>query len=370
MSVPTPLPLNDPRLRSVENPEFVAGIIQINVDRRPWPESNSFDFGGDPRWLAGHQLLLPYETLPDGQLQPATALHFMAVFTDLEALWAWTLVLPGMTPPDAILGPMVTHAAIVDVADLQDRAHSSGVIDRIFVNPLGPAAADVKLPLLAERTSSLDTPGNETSKKRHLSKPRPVPGEGPVEISQRFLGDPLVHPSSRSGFREEVRSSYAKAEEVGLGGDPHKAAELYWSAGRSAQRASSPQLTGIAALGAARWLEAAGKTELAADKAKIAWVGLHYCVNQTWMHETLMALATLALKLGRNQSIFTRHDYMNYVAPLHALAEVAKRRSSDPRATELAKKADELVLRVSYELISSTGKKPGVPNEGEPAASV
>jgi hypothetical protein len=331
-------------------------MLQLHARPGSDPRTKSFDDASDPRWLAGHQVLVPYETLPNGEVVPATALYWLPVFSDTEALRAWMEVPPGMTPPGPLLGPVVTHAAIVEApSGLRALVSSTPTrtIDRILVNPMGPAATDAKLELLAERAGAVGEPASGLGPHHHLFGNHREPAVAPVEIEDRFLSDPLVSPSGRSALREEVRVSYAAAERAGIQGRCDEAAELYWSAGRKAERLGSVQVMSVAAARAARWLRAAGKLELAADKAKVGWAGMRLCANQTWMHDELVFLLDVALELGREQSIFTKHDYMGYIAPLHALAEALRGRSADPLAAELAKKANELVLRVTYDRIAT-----------------
>ena len=364
MPTPIPIPLDDPRLGGVESPDFVAGMLQLHARPGSDPRTKSFDDASDPRWLAGHQVLVPYETLPNGQVLPATALYWLPVFSDTEALRAWMEVPPGMTPPGPLLGPVVTHAAIVEApSGLQALVSSTPTrtIDRVLVNPMGPATTDVKLDLLAERAVSVGEPEPGAAPSRHVLGRRhhKEPGVEPVAIDERFLSDPLVHPSGRSAAREEVRSLYAEAERAGIQGRFDEAAELYWAAGRKAERLAAVQVMSIAAARAARMLKAAGKTELAADRLKVGWAGMRLCANQTWLYDELVFLVEIALELGRDQSVFTRHDYMDYVAPLHALSEAMRGRSADPVAAELAKRADDLCLRVSYDLVAT--KAPAKP---------
>ncbi len=359
--MPTPIPLDDPRLGGVENPDFVAGMLQLHARPGSDPRTKSFDDASDPRWLAGHRVLVPYETLPNGQVLPATALHWLPIFSDTEALRAWMEVPPGMTPPGPLLGPVVTHAAIVEApVELQELVRSVQALDRVLVNPMGPASADARLDLLLERSRSLAMPTqDETRHHRLLGRARATSGGGPVTIEQRFLSSALVGTAGRSAAREEVRSSYAEAERVGVEGRFDEAAELYWAAGRKAERLAAVQVMSIAAARAARWLKAAGKLELAADRLKVGWAGMRLCANQTWLYDELVFLVEIALELGRDQSVFTKHDYMDYVAPLHALSEVMRGRSADPAAAEIAKRADDLCLRVSHDLVAT--KAPAKP---------
>lgn len=246
----------------------------------------------------------------------------------------------------------MTHVAIVaSIEELEEIRRASGALDRVILNPMGPGSGDALLKtavLKGHRGHWVRDLGAAVRASRASSHK-----ESGVGTSRSPL-DPLVDPVRRSTVRRALRDQLEEAERLGYEHRYQEAVEACWAAGRASQQLMSPQAGAVALSRAARWLRRNGDTKRAATTSKAAWVGgVSYSANSTWVHDELVFLAEVALEIGRDGGVFDNHDHTEYAASLHRLAVMVREHSSTPEAEALAMRADDLALRIAYELMHS-----------------
>ncbi|MHB8190859.1 MAG: hypothetical protein ACYDHP_10690 [Ferrimicrobium sp.] len=353
--MPNIVPVSDAGLDGLRNPRIVAGVSQLSAEHRV------FDYQGDPRWLLEAKMIVPYEA-SGGALVPVVSGHHnqIALFTDSEALTAWLDTPPGMPAPDAVLGPVVTHAAIVDVeAELSELRKVCGALERIVVNPMGPSGFDFNLDWLTGVSSPLQQPSVQHRQGilgKFLGNARDSKNSILTDIAPNFLSDYLVEPSGRSQVRAEIRSRLEEVQQLGEQKEYKKAVEACLATGRMTSEIVGPVIGGVAASLAAYWLREDGDNRAAAHWAKVGWSGLGVAVNFTWLYKSLALVVDLALGLGReNQDIFVHDDFIRMDIDLYLLVETVRARSNSVEAEDLARQLEATKLRIQRELISSKG---------------